>query len=77
MDDSSCSRYGLEKPYMKAWCRGKEDVLMWMILHEFTHLFPSCDVHDVNFFERVNNLARNQMRFLFSDRDPSGKEEAS
>lgn len=52
----------------KKWCKDKdkEDMLFWISLHEFAHLFDGFnnDRHDDSFFEQVDKIAHEQM-FLF------------
>jgi len=66
MYDGSTSIYPMENTFIKTWAGGlKEDILFWLLLHEFMHLFPGCDVHDRAFFESVAQMAQNNP-FLFS-----------
>ena len=40
LHDASESGYPCEQPFLDQYCRGlKEEHLIWLLLHEFTHLF--------------------------------------
>jgi hypothetical protein len=70
IDDQALSRYGQEQQPMKAICRCKEDVLMWLVLHEFLHLFVGNESHTQAFFEKVTVAAMTHP-FLFSANSPA------
>ncbi|ELR23086.1 uncharacterized protein ACA1_361240 [Acanthamoeba castellanii str. Neff] len=67
LHDASESGYPCEQPFLDQYCRGlKEEHLMWLLLHEFTHLFHGFnnDRHDEAFFEQVAAFAE-EHPFLF------------
>lgn len=51
------SGYEHEQPYLAKYCQTKENFLLWLLFHEFTHLFKgfNTDNHDTEFFEEVYN----------------------
>ena len=66
--DSTESGYEKEQPFIKKWCKkNKEEILFWILIHEFTHLFDGYnnDRHDELFFEQVEKIAEEQ-KFLFN-----------
>ena len=65
MIDDSVSDYKAEQPIRKQWVSCKEDGLIWLLLHEFCHLFRGYDVHNDRFCRRVEQLAR-ENAFLFA-----------
>lgn len=65
--DETESGYKNEQGLIKKYCKNKEEILFWILLHEFTHLFDGFnnDRHDELFFEQVEKFAEEQM-FLFT-----------
>ncbi len=65
--DNFESGYTNEQKFIKELCKNKEEILFWILIHEFTHLFDGYnnDRHDDFFFEQVNKFAEEQ-KFLFS-----------
>ncbi|KAL6076394.1 hypothetical protein QOT17_002937 [Balamuthia mandrillaris] len=67
LTDGSQSAYEQEQAFVERYCNGKkEEHLLWLMLHEFTHLLEGCNHwrHDAEFFEQVGRLAQ-QHPFLF------------
>jgi len=64
IDDGAYTMYPLEKEPLRSRCKNKEDILIWMVMHEFSHLFKDGSQHDENFFAKVLNMA-NENSFLF------------
>ena len=63
------SDYEYENIYMSNICLTKEDKLIWMFLHEFTHLlFPSKSFHTIEFFQEIYKIAETNS-FLFTTND--------
>ena len=48
--------YKVEKDFIKASCRTKEEVCMWIIMHEFQHLFNGNDKHVKSFFQKITDM---------------------
>lgn len=65
--DGIKSGYEGESVWVRKWCKNKEDILFWILLHEFTHLFDGFNNnrHDDKFFQQVDRIADEQ-KFLFS-----------
>lgn len=47
--------YKSEKAFIGRHCQSKEQVALWVIIHEFTHLFKGCGKHTKSFFKKVEN----------------------
>eukprot|EP00698_Gefionella_okellyi_P016481 TRINITY_DN4719_c0_g1_i1.p1 TRINITY_DN4719_c0_g1~~TRINITY_DN4719_c0_g1_i1.p1 ORF type:complete len:219 (-),score=50.09 TRINITY_DN4719_c0_g1_i1:157-813(-) len=62
--DDTTSKYNAEKPIMASWIRCKEDALVWLVLHEFRHLFRDGEKHTEQFFMAVASMASDNL-FLF------------
>lgn len=59
------SKYKKETPFMNKWCGdNKEKVVLWIALHEFTHLFEGKQNHFPSFFEKVEWFAK-ENEFIF------------
>lgn len=60
------SGYENEQIWIRKWCKNKEEILFWILLHEFTHLFDGFnnDRHDEDFYKQVDEFAQEQI-FLF------------
>src|SRR5437868_14528080 len=65
--DTTESGHELEQVLIKKLVKNKEEILFWILIHEFTHLFDGFnnDRHDKSFFEQVNKFAEEQI-FLFN-----------
>lgn len=50
--------YRKEKQYIERWCSSSYDLLLWVVLHEWTHLYPAMGHHKHEFFRRVEKLAK-------------------
>ena len=48
--------YKTEKPYMKRQLRNKEDMAIWVICHEFQHLFNGNGKHTKAFFAKIEKM---------------------
>lgn len=68
IDDQALSNYGQEQQPMREICASKEDVLMWLVLHEFLHLFRGNEAHTVAFFAKITEAACKHS-FLFSSQE--------
>jgi len=47
--------YKTEKDYINRHCENKEDIALWVIFHEFQHLFKGNDKHVKSFFQSIEN----------------------
>ena len=45
--------YKTEKAYIQRHCSSKEDVALWVIWHEYQHLFKGCLKHTKSFFSQI------------------------
>ena len=48
--------YKSEKKFIERQCRNKEDMALWVICHEFQHLFKGNQRHNKGFFTKVENM---------------------
>lgn len=48
--------YRAEKAYMNRQLRNKEDMALWIICHEWLHLFSGNDKHTKAFFAKIENM---------------------
>jgi predicted ATP-dependent serine protease len=49
--------YKREKEFIKRHCANKEDMAMWLILHEFSHLWTGMQHHKLSFFKFIEKFA--------------------
>lgn len=57
--------YRSEKPFIKAYAKTKEEVALWVVLHEWCHLFKDCQKHTSRMWKEISKLAA-QERWLFT-----------
>jgi hypothetical protein len=57
--------YKKEKEYIQRNCKSKEDMGIWVILHEFCHLYQGMQHHRLSFFKSIEKLA-NENKFMFA-----------
>ncbi len=57
--------YKREKEYIKRHCQSKEDIAIYVILHEFSHLFEGMQHHKLSFFRFVESFVIKE-KWLFS-----------
>ncbi len=54
------SIYKGEDNYIAKWCKTKQDVTLWVFLHEFAHMFKNMRHHKKSFFQHVNTIAKKE-----------------
>lgn len=54
--------YKTEKPYIARHCESKEDVAIWVVYHEFQHLFKGCLKHTKSFFAQIEKRFATDMK---------------
>jgi len=59
--------YKTEKPYIARHCENKEDIALWVIWHEFQHLFKGCGKHTKSFFSKIEKRFEADMKHLGFD----------
>ena len=57
--------YKKEKDFIQRNCKNKEDMAIWVILHEFCHLYQGMQHHRLSFFKFIEKLAI-ENKFMFS-----------
>jgi len=67
LEDKSESGYDCEQLYIKKYCQKKENYIIWLLFHEFTHLFKGYNTnhHDEEFFEEVMSRIERYGLWLF------------
>ena len=58
------SIYRQEDKYMDKWCKTHQHNAIWVLIHEFTHLFKDMKHHKGSFFAKVDRIA-NDNKWLF------------
>lgn len=48
--------YKKEKPYIKKYCQNKEDMALYVLCHEFGHLFKGMQHHRLSFFNFIEKF---------------------
>lgn len=48
--------YKREKAYMQRHCNNKEDAAIWILMHEFSHLFQGMQHHKLSFFRFIEKF---------------------
>ena len=56
--------YKSEKAYIQRHCKSKEDVALWVIFHEYQHLYKGCGKHVKSFFRKIENRFAQDMKQL-------------
>lgn len=64
MGDETWSKYNDENRYMKQLCNTKKDKIVWMFIHEFCHLFRDGKNHNLQFFQKVFEIAKQNKEFF-------------
>jgi hypothetical protein len=49
--------YKKEKSFIQRYCQNKEDAAIWVLLHEFAHLFKGMQHHKISFFKFIEKFA--------------------
>jgi hypothetical protein len=67
LKDKQVSGYKKEREYENRWVAfKKDDLLIWTMIHEFTHLFNGMQHHRHSFFKKVEEIA-SENAWLFHD----------
>lgn len=54
--------YRKEHPFTAKYCKGKKEALaLWIMFHEFTHLFKNMQNHKQRFFEKIEEFVKNEI----------------
>lgn len=48
--------YKKEKPFIQKYCKNKEDIALYVLFHEFAHLFQGMQHHRLSFFKFVERF---------------------
>jgi hypothetical protein len=59
--------YPREKKYIERRCSGRIEVLVWMIMHEYCHLFKGYNKHTNEFYEFIDKKYIQFLWYIFKD----------
>jgi SpoVK/Ycf46/Vps4 family AAA+-type ATPase len=67
MTDAGWKRIGYrsEKPFMQKYCSTKEDAAMWVVIHEWVHLFKGYQHHTKKMWKEISRIAAEES-WIFS-----------